>query len=181
MWMVDWVDWVFYHNVYEICWHRPIRPLKLGHVTGQGSMSMTWVGQVSDPGKNSFHKRCKNLDDIAVYLIASLKSNWKNNKFTIWIPGYFSWIYKMIDFFKGSIVKFELNFENASGNKLESISWWQISSQILVCWEWGNLTIVNIFFFSKYLMKAFWLILFCLPRIIMDTLLPIFIKCTFGI
>ena len=32
------------------------------------------------PGKNSFHKKCKNLDNTAVYLIASLKSKWKNNK-----------------------------------------------------------------------------------------------------
>ena len=31
-----------------------------------------------------------------------------------------SWIYKMIDYLKCSIVKFELNFENASENKLES-------------------------------------------------------------
>ena len=31
-----------------------------------------------------------------------------------------SWIYKMIDYLKGSIVKFKLNFENASENKMES-------------------------------------------------------------
>ena len=30
--------------------------------------------------ENSFHKKCKNLDNIAVYLITSLKSKWKNNK-----------------------------------------------------------------------------------------------------
>ena len=30
------------------------------------------------PGKNGFHKKYKNLDNIAVYLIASLKSKWKN-------------------------------------------------------------------------------------------------------
>ena len=68
----------FYHDVGEIFWPQPIRSLKLGHVTGQGSMSPTWVGRVSDPGKNSFHKKYKNLDNIAVYLIASLKSKWKN-------------------------------------------------------------------------------------------------------
>ena len=28
--------------------------------------------------ENGFHKKYKNLDDIAVYLIASLKSKWKN-------------------------------------------------------------------------------------------------------
>ena len=32
------------------------------------------------PGKNGFHKKCKNLDNIAVYLIASLKSQWKNKQ-----------------------------------------------------------------------------------------------------
>ena len=33
------------------------------------------------PGKNGFHKKCKNLDNIAVlYLIASLKSKWKNKQ-----------------------------------------------------------------------------------------------------
>ena len=49
----------------------------------------------------------------------------------------------MIDHLKGSIVKFKLNFENASENKLESMWWWQISIKIPVCFEWGNLTIVN--------------------------------------
>ena len=71
---------VFYHDVGEICWHQPITSLKLGHVTGQGSMSPTWVGRVSDPGKNSFCKKGKNLDNIAVHLITSLKSKWKVNK-----------------------------------------------------------------------------------------------------
>ena len=71
-------NYVFYHDVDEIFRPQPIRSLKLGHVTGQESMSPTWVGRVSDLGKNGFHKKCKNLDDIAVYLIASLKSKWKN-------------------------------------------------------------------------------------------------------
>ena len=31
----------------------------LGHVTGQGSMSPTEVGRVSDPGKITFHKSVK--------------------------------------------------------------------------------------------------------------------------
>ena len=35
---------------------------------------------VSDPGKNGFHKKYKKLDNIAVYLIASLKSKWKNKQ-----------------------------------------------------------------------------------------------------
>ena len=74
------VSEVFYHDVGEIFWPQPLRSLKLGHVTGQWSMSPTWVGRVSDPGKNGFHKKYKNLDNIAVYLIASLKSKWKNNK-----------------------------------------------------------------------------------------------------
>ena len=71
---------IFYHDVGEIFWPQPIRSLKLGHVTGQGSMSPTWVGRVSDPGKNGFHKKYKNLDNIAVYLIPSLKSKWKNRQ-----------------------------------------------------------------------------------------------------
>ena len=32
------------------------------------------------PGKNDLHKKYKNLDYIAVYLIASLKSKWKNKQ-----------------------------------------------------------------------------------------------------
>ena len=31
------------------------------------------------------------------------------------------WIYKIIDYLKGSIVKFKLNFENALENKHKSI------------------------------------------------------------
>ena len=50
---------VFYHDVDEIFWPQPIRSLKLGHVTGQGSMSPTWVGRVSDPGKMAFIKSVK--------------------------------------------------------------------------------------------------------------------------
>ena len=38
------------------------------------------VGTGVWPGKNGFHKKYKNLDNIAVYLIASLKSKWKNEQ-----------------------------------------------------------------------------------------------------
>ena len=73
---------------------------------------------------------------IAVHLITSLKSKWKISKWKIWIAVYDtcffyqfsggnllwnSWICKMIDYLKGSIVKFNLNFENALENKCESI------------------------------------------------------------
>ena len=98
-----------------------------------------WVNwQVKDPcprpgwdgcltrEKTAFIKSIKNLDNNAVYLIASLKSKWKNKQ-KIWITGYVivfiyvlegnlewnSWIFKMIDYLKGSIVKFNLNFEKA--------------------------------------------------------------------
>ena len=59
-----------------------------------------------------------------------------------------SWICKMIDNLKGSIVKFQLKFEKALENKRES-KWWQISSETLVCLERGNLTIVNNLYFFK--------------------------------
>ena len=72
--------YLFYHDVGEIFWPQPIRSLKLGHVTGQGSMSPTWVGRVSDPGKNGFHKKYENLDNIAVYMIPSLDTKWKNKQ-----------------------------------------------------------------------------------------------------
>ena len=49
----------------------------------------------------------------------------------------------MIDYLKGSIVKFKLNFEKALENKWESVWWSQILSKTLVCLGWGNLTIVN--------------------------------------
>ena len=58
-------SYLFYHDVYEIIWPQPIRSLKLGHVTGLGSMSPTWVGRVSDPEKITFIKSV-NLDNIAI-------------------------------------------------------------------------------------------------------------------
>ena len=60
-----------------------------------------------------------------------------------------SWICKVIHYLKGSIVKFELNFEKALENKRESIWWWQISSNTLVCWEWDNLIAVNNSYFQN--------------------------------
>ena len=62
------------------------------------------------------------------------------------------WICKRVDYLKGSIVKFELNFEKALKNKHESIWWWQISSKTLVCLEWGNLTIVNNLYFQNIIL-----------------------------
>ena len=35
-----------------------------------------------------------------------------------------SWICKIIDYLKGTIVKFKLNFEKASENKYELAWWW---------------------------------------------------------
>ena len=69
-----WCNASFYHDVEEIFWPQPIRSLKLGHVTGRGCISPTWVGRVSDLGKNGFHKKCKNLDDIAVYIWLHIKN-----------------------------------------------------------------------------------------------------------
>ena len=60
-----------------------------------------------------------------------------------------SWIFKMIDYLKDSIVKFKLNFEKALENICESVWWWQISSKTLVCLGWGNLSIVNHLYFQN--------------------------------
>ena len=98
-------------------------------------MCQTWVGRVSDPEKNGFHKKCKQLDNIVVYLITSFKSKWKNKQIKIGIPGhdnffkiYFlegnsrwsSWC-QITDYryLKGSIVKLKFNFWNALENKRE--------------------------------------------------------------
>ena len=58
-------------------------------------------------------------------------------------------ICKMIDYLKGSFVKFKLNFEKLLTIKRESVWWWLISSKTLVCLGWGNLTIVNNFYFQN--------------------------------
>ena len=65
-WTCDYVSMMefkclFYHDVGEIWWPQPIRLLKMGHVTGQGSTTTTWVGRVSDLGKSSFHKMRKKI------------------------------------------------------------------------------------------------------------------------
>ena len=59
----------------------------------------------------------------------------------------------MIDYLKGSIVKFKLNFEKALENKREAVWWWQISSKTLVCLGWGNLTIVNNLYFQNIVLS----------------------------
>ena len=64
-----------------------------------------------------------------------------------------SWIFKMIDDLKSSIVMFRLNFEKALENKRESIEWWQISSKTLVCLQGGNLYIVNNLYFPNIILS----------------------------
>ena len=64
-------------------------------------------------------------------------------------PQWNSWIFKMIDYLKGSIVKFQLNFEKALENKRESVWWWQISSKTQACLGWDNLSIVNDLYFQN--------------------------------
>ena len=61
----------------------------------------------------------------------------------------------MIDYLKGSIAKFKLNFEKTLENKRESVWWWQISGKTLVCLGWGNLTSVNNLYFQNILSKHF--------------------------
>ena len=55
----------------------------------------------------------------------------------------------MIDYLKGSIVKFKLNFEKALENKRESVWWWHISNKTLVCLGLVNLTVVNNLYFQN--------------------------------
>ena len=59
----------------------------------------------------------------------------------------------MIDYLKGSIVKFKLHFEKALENKRESVWWRQISSKTLVCLGWGYLTIVNNLYFQTMILS----------------------------
>ena len=66
-----------------------------------------------------------------------------------------SWIFKMIDYLKSSIVKFKLNFEKGLENKRESVWWWQISSKTLVCLGWGNLSIVNNLCFQNIILSKY--------------------------
>ena len=76
---------------------------------------------------------------VIVFLIYVLESNIQRN----------SSIFKMIDYLKGSIVKFKLNFEKVLENKCESVWWWQISSKTLVRLGWANLSIVNHLYFQN--------------------------------
>ena len=55
----------------------------------------------------------------------------------------------MIDYLKGSIVKFKLNFKKALENKCNHVWWWQISSKTLVCLGWDNLSIGNHLYFQN--------------------------------
>ena len=59
----------------------------------------------------------------------------------------------MIDYLKGSIVKFKLNFEKALENRRESVWWWQISSKTQVCLGWDNLSIVNNLYFQNIILS----------------------------
>ena len=63
-----------------------------------------------------------------------------------------SWIFKMIGYLKGSIVKFKLNFEKPLQNKCESVWWWQISSKTMVCLGWGNLSMANHLYFPNIIL-----------------------------
>ena len=84
-------------------------------------------------------------------------SNWIWQLFFIYVLEgnlqWSSWIFNMIDYLKGSIVKFKLNFEIALENKCESVWWWQISSKTQVCLGWGNLSIVNHLYFQNIILS----------------------------
>ena len=64
-----------------------------------------------------------------------------------------SWSFKMIDYLKGSIVKFKLNLEKTLETNCESVWWWQISSETLVCLGWGNISIVNHLYFQNIILS----------------------------
>ena len=186
-------NWIFYHDVDDIFWPQPTRSLKLGHVTGQGSMSPTWVGRVSDPGKMAFiisiklwyygcifdcvfkikvkNKQIKNMNNRIRYgncFLSVLEGNLQWN----------CWIVKKIDYLRGSTVEFKLNFEKAVETKSESVWWWQISSKTRV-FRTRLFIHCKSFVFSKYhLIKTFLLIFISFPRMIIAILLPILIKCT---
>ena len=80
---------------------------------------------------------------VIVFFIYVLEGNlqWNN------------WFFKMIDYFKGSIFKFKLNFVKALENKCESAWWWQISSKALVCLGWSNLSIANNLYFQNIILS----------------------------
>ena len=154
------------HNIWKCIILYSIMMLMNFSDLSQSDRSNSVMLQVKDPcprlgwngcltRENGFHKKYKNLDNIAEYLIASLKSKWKNKQIKmmnnwIWYLFFFiyvlehgnlqwnSWIFKMIDYLKGSILKFKLNFEKALENKCESVWLWQVSSKTLVCLGWGN-------------------------------------------
>ena len=60
-------------NIYSI-----MMLMKFSDLSQSGRSNwVMWQVKEPCPRKNGFHKKCKNLDNIAVYLIASLKSKWK--------------------------------------------------------------------------------------------------------
>ena len=82
---------------------------------------------------------------VTVFFIYVLEGNLQWN----------SLICKMIDYSKGSIVKFKFNFEKALENKRKSLWWWQISSKTFMCLGWGNLTIVNNLSFQNMILSKY--------------------------
>ena len=82
--------------------------------------------------------------------------NGYGNCFLYVVEGNLQWsscIFKMIDYLKGSIVKFRLNFEKDLENKRKSVWWWQISSKTLVCLGCGNISIVNNLYFQNSILS----------------------------
>ena len=97
------------------------------------------------------------LYNIAVYLITFLKPARKNRQTKIGMPkhnifihvleGISIWCCQIIDYLKGYINKFKLNFQNALENKRELI--WCNSNKTLFL-QWGTLTLVNDLCFQIY-------------------------------
>ena len=187
-------NYLFYHDVNRIWFADLIQLLKLGHVTGQGSIASTWVGWVYDPGKKAFIKGVK-MCNIAVCLITCLKSKWKKkHKENITMPGHDkcsclcyrgnlqsnSWCCQMIIW---KVMLLSLNPDFTIFNKQPWVMiMMKISSKILVCLQWGIWTCANnlICIFKYHVIKTFRLILISFQTITMDVLLRILMKCMAG-
>ena len=67
-------------DILSWCWWNFLTSANQIAQIGSYDRSRIHVPDLGGTGKNGFRKKYKNLDNIAVYLIASLKSKWKNKQ-----------------------------------------------------------------------------------------------------